>query len=116
MPDGSRLGAAVREGRFQNQQNHQRLLNAASALFARAKLARFCSAPMAQRIVMVRFKRRCRPAPMRRAAYGLGPWASELGQIQLHSFLNKRSGVHENRAIPDDTHPPQRRLTGRRLA
>jgi hypothetical protein len=36
--------AAAREGRSQNQQNHQRFLNAAPALFARAKLAWFCSA------------------------------------------------------------------------
>jgi hypothetical protein len=53
--------AAAREGRSQNQQNHQRFLNAAPALFARAKLAWFCSAPVAQRIVLVRFKRALPP-------------------------------------------------------
>ena len=64
-----------REGRSRNQLNHQRLLNAAaSSFFARAKLARFCSAPMAQRIVMVRFKRALPPGTYAgELAYGLGP-------------------------------------------
>jgi hypothetical protein len=68
--------AAAREGRSRNQQNHQRLLNAASALFARAaKLAWFCSAPVAQRIVLVRFKRALPPS-----TYAVsGIWSRSMG-------------------------------------
>ena len=46
--------AAAREGRSQNQQNHQRFLNAAPALFARAKMAGFAPGPA---VVLVRLER-----------------------------------------------------------
>jgi hypothetical protein len=42
-------GAGAREGRARNQQNHQRLLNAASALFARATKANRAAASVKRR-------------------------------------------------------------------